>query len=494
MARRGASESARPWCILIAAACAVCAYGWVQGAHAAGPSGAAPQKPNIVFILTDDLSTNLLTYMPNVLAMQKEGVSFSNYYVTDSLCCPSRSSIFTGKFPHDTGVFTNNERDGGYKAFLSHGNEPLTFAVALQRGGYRTAMLGKYLNGYLPRKHGVPGGWNRWDVAGAAYREFNYALNQDGRVVRYGGDPKDYLTDVLAELGEAFIRKAAPGPLFIEIATFAPHAPYIPAPRDAERFPGLTAPRSPAFGARPGPDAPRWLKAVPPLRPAEIQRIDEAFRMRAQSVQAVDQMIGRLRATLTALGDRNTYLVFSSDNGLHMGEYSLRPGKMTPFDIDIRVPLVVVGPGVPPGEVVDAMVENIDLCPTFTELAGASAPTAPDGHSLVSLLRGSPPTDWRHAVLVEHRRPFPDSTDPDAPILVAENPTSYEALRTENALYVEYKGGEIAYYDLSRDPDELTNVVASLPAERRERLHETLRAHEECRGAEGCWAAQRLAP
>jgi len=112
---------------------------------AAGVAGAA--RPNIVFVLTDDLSWNLVQYMPNVLAMQQEGTTFTRYFVTDSLCCPSRSSIFTGRFPHTTGVYTNNQRDGGYAGFLSHGNEPLTFAVALQRGGYLTAMMGKYLNG-----------------------------------------------------------------------------------------------------------------------------------------------------------------------------------------------------------------------------------------------------------------------------------------------------------------------------------------------------------
>lgn len=501
---------------VLAAACAALAQGWSAGAWAAGPGGGAnpAKQPNIVFVLTDDLSWNLLAYMPNVLAMQKEGTSFSNYFVTDSLCCPSRSSIFTGKFPHNTGVLTNGKPDGGYAAFNAHGNEGQTFAVALQRGGYRTAMLGKYLNGYQPAAeirrgtrprfrrrtlperegNGVPAGWDEWDVAGNGYREFDYALNQNGRLVRYGHGPQEYLTDVLAGLADAFIRKSAPGPFFIEIATFAPHGPYIPAPRDADKFPGLAAPRSAAFGARPDADAPRWLKEIPPLLPTDVAKIDQAFRMRAQSVQAVDKMIGQIRSTLAALGARDTYVVFSSDNGLHMGEYSLRPGKQTPFEIDVRVPLVVVGPGVQPGQTVDAIVENVDLCPTFTELAGASSPTSPDGRSLVPLLRTGTAGGWRHVALVEHHRPFPDPSDPDAPMLHAANPTSYAALRTEGALYVEYEDGETGYYDLSRDPDELRNVATSLPAARRQRLHDVLRANKECRGAQACWDAQRLAP
>lgn len=500
----------------LALACAALVQGWTPGARAAAPSGGGTpaKRPNIVFILTDDLSWNLLAYMPNVLAMQKEGTSFSNYFVTDSLCCPSRSSIFTGMFPHNTGVLTNGKPDGGYAAFNAHGNEGHTFAVALQRAGYRTAMLGKYLNGYQPAAelrrrarprfsrlappvgegNGVPMGWNEWDVAGNGYQEFNYALNQNGRLVRYGDRPEEYLTDVLAGLADAFIRKSAPGPFFIEIATFAPHGPYIPAPRDADKFPGLTAPRSAAFGARPDSNAPRWLKEIPPLLPRDVAKIDQAFRMRAQSVQAVDKMIGQIRSTLAALGDHDTYVVFSSDNGLHMGEYSLRPGKQTPFEIDIRVPLVVVGPGVQAGQAVDAIAENVDLCPTFTELAGASSPTTPDGRSLVPLLRGGGTTGgWRQTALVEHHRPFPDPSDPDAPMLHAANPTSYAALRTGHALYVEYEDGETGFYDLGRDPDELRNVAA-LPAARRQRLHDVLRANQECRGARACWDAQRMTP
>ena len=475
--------------VLIATGAAL-AHHAIPRAHA--PYAASVRKPSIVFILTDDLATNLVQYMPNVQAMQKDGTTFSNYFVTDSLCCPSRSSIFTGKFPHNTGVFTNQPPEGGFEMFNSHGNESITFAAALQHGGYKTAMLGKYLNGYFPRRAGPASGWNEWDVAGLGYPEFHYALNQNTRIVRYGSDPKDYLTDVVAGLGEAFIRKSSKGPFFIEIATFAPHAPYIPAPRDADKFPGLTAPRSPAFGARPDANAPKWLKEIPPLRPFDIQKIDEAFRMRAQSVQAVDKMIGEIRSMLAARGDDNTYVVFSSDNGLHMGEYSLRPGKMTPFDIDIRVPLIIDGPGVAKGQVVDAFAENVDLCPTFTEIGGVCSPTSPDDHSLLPLLRGGSAADWRRTVLIEHRHPGPDSSDPDAPVPHGANPTTYSALRTANGLYVEYVDGETGYYNLEQDPYELKNIVASLPTAKGQRLHDILVASKACKGAEACWNAQRM--
>ena len=234
--------------------------------------------------------------------------------------------------------------------------------------------------------------------------------------------------------------------------------------------------------------------SVPPLSPADIEKIDQEFRMRAQSVQAIDKMIGDIRAMLAARGDDNTYVIFSSDNGLHMGEYSLRPGKMTPFEIDIHVPLVIVGPGVAKGRVVNEIVENVDLYATFTELGRASSPASTDGHSIVPLLRGDAVADWRNVALIEHHRNRPYPNDPDAQVELAANPTSYAALRTENALYVEYEDGETGYYDLGNDPEELRNVAASLPAAQRRRLHDALRANKECQGAQACWNAQHLTP
>jgi len=160
-------------------------------------SSAAPltgaKRPNVVFVLTDDLSLDLVQYMPHVLRMQKDGASFINYFVTDSLCCPSRSSIFTGRYPHDTGVFRNTGKDGGYLIFRSRGHEQSTFANSLSSAGYRTAMLGKYLNGYLPDTHPAAPGWTAWAVAGNGYPEFNYNLRLNDNVVHYGQKPEDYL-------------------------------------------------------------------------------------------------------------------------------------------------------------------------------------------------------------------------------------------------------------------------------------------------------------
>ena len=471
------------------------APGGPQVVPAAHP--APPGSPNIVFILTDDLSLNLVQFMPHVLAMERDGATFANYFVTDSLCCPSRSSIFTGEFPHDTGVFRNREPDGGYGGFNAHGNEPRTFAVALQRGGYRTAMLGKYLNGYHPAKNGPAMGWNEWDVAGDGYPEFNYELNEDGKASQYGTDPDDYLTDVLSRRAANFIKQSAGAPFFIEVATFAPHAPYVPAPRDADAFPGLRAPRTPAYDAAPDPDAPKWLSAIPPLSDTDMARIDRDFRKRAQSVLAVDKMIGDLQAAVAAAGqEKNTYFVFSSDNGYHMGEHRLMPGKMTAFDTDIHVPLVVTGPGVAAGRRIDEIAENIDLCPTFAELAAAPLPASVDGHSLAPLLRGQQVTEWRTLALVEHHGPRNkenEADDPDAPAIRSGNPTTYEAIRMRASVYVEYIDGTQEYHDLASDPDELQNTISSLPPATKASLHAAVAAVQGCHDAQSCWQATRPA-
>jgi arylsulfatase A-like enzyme len=464
----------------------------------------APPAPNIVFILADDFSLDLLApdvfgkAMPHLQQMAREGTTFANYFVTDSLCCPSRSSIFTGRLPHNTGVFRNAGEDGGVGGFLIHGNEPLTFAVALHDAGYQTAMLGKYLNGYRPEKSGIPQGWSEWDVDGEkGYGEYNYDLNENGTVRMH----PEYLTDEISKLGQAFISRSATGSFFIELATFAPHAPYVPPSRYLNTFASYRYSHAATFGARPDAAAPIWLQQIPPLTPQDLQTIDTAYQKRLGSIKAIDDMIGEVRALLHRLGiDKNTYIVFSSDNGYHMGEYSLRPGKMTPFDTDIHVPLIVVGPGVTAGHTVTELAENIDLCPTYTELAGAGPPTAPDGHSLVALLHSSavlPYTSpWRRAALIEHHHPGSEKSDPDLPQPRSGNPPTYEALRTADWLYVEYSDtkDEIGLYDLKSDPAELHNVSDKTSPAALHRWHESLQRNATCRGARECWEAQLQVP
>ncbi len=467
-----------------------------------------PPRPNIVFVLTDDLSMNLLRFMPHVKAMEREGLTFRDYFVSDSLCCPSRASIFTGNFPHDTHVFSNFGPGAGFHAFHARGEERRTFAVALQRAGYVTALMGKYLNGYMGG-HGlatdgavsaavpanyVPPGWSEWDVAGYGYPEYNYTLNENGVLHRYGAEPSDYLTDVLSNKGVDFIHRAAAAgrSFFLELATFAPHSPYVPAPRDERDFPGLRALRSANFNVLPT-HAPQWLAHHPSLTARQMSRIDTVFRLRAQDVQSVDRMIARIESALATNGvGRNTYLVFSSDNGLHTGQYRLMPGKLTAFDTDIHVPLVVVGPRVPAGARTSALAENIDLAKTFTQIGGATLPG--DGHSLLALLDGKRLPNWRTAVLIEHHGPDLAPLDPDFQQPASGSPTTYEAMRTRDFLYVEYADGEREFYDLRRDPLELHNIALELTRSDRRRLHRELRAMKRCHNGTACWAAMHVAP
>ena len=473
-----------------------------------GTHPAARQRPNIVFVLTDDLSLDLLRYMPHVLAMERHGLTFRNYFVSNSLCCPSRASIFTGRYPHDTHVVDNTGVNGGFRAFYRRGEELHTFALALQRSGYLTAMMGKYLNGYLQgrglgrKKDGsaadvppayVPPGWNEWSVAGWGYPEFNYTLNQDGVLYRFGHSRDDYLTDVLARKGAEFINTAAQRhqPFFLELATFAPHHPYTPAPRNRHDFPGLGVPRPPNFNRLPT-DAPLWLAHHPPLGPHQIAVINRVFRRRAQSVEAVDLMIAQIEATLRANGlAGNTYVIFSSDNGLHTGEYRLMPGKLTAFDTDIRVPLVVTGPGVRPGSTTGAIAENVDLAKTFAAIGGGRMHG--DGHSLLAVFHGHPPNHWRNAALIEHHAPLITTLDPDLQQPASGRPTTYEAMRTHGYLYVEYADGEFEFYDLRRDPFELHNIASSLTVQQLTQLHTELLAMEHCHGSD-CWSATHVAP
>ncbi len=475
----------------------LCETGPTESSIAAGQS-----RPNIVFVLTDDLSGNLLTprFMPNVSALSREGTSFSNYFVTDSLCCPSRASIFTGRYPHDTGVFSNSGRVGGYAAFMDHGDELSTLATDLHAAGYRTAMMGKYLNKYVPSDPRAPG-WDVWDVAGWGYPEFNYTLNENGRRVFYGGpnDPghDNYLTDVLSSLGTSFIRDSVQNdpqqPFFLELATFAPHQPYTPAPKYAHVYPSLRYPRKPSFDA-PSTNPPAWLRGRSALTSSQLAGITKDFRLRAQDVKSVDDMVGAIVATLRSVGAlSNTYLVFSSDNGYHMGEHRLAPGKLTAFDTDIKVPLVVVGPGVTPDYESPLFAQNIDLRSTFDAMAGTSPLEPVDGRSLMPLFSTGtyPPVslkNWPEGALVEHRGPVLDVDDPDYQSPASANPPSYEALRLPGALYVEYVVGGREFYDLDTDPYELNNTYPSLPAERKTALHSELVRAENCHDALECAA------
>lgn len=458
----------------------------------------AATHPNIIFVLTDDLSWDLVAHMPAVQKMRNEGMTFTNFAATNTLCCPSRSSILTGKFPHNTKVFTNNREDGGFAVFHGRGEEKHTFATALQARGYRTGFMGKYLNGYTPSatlggsKPYVPPGWNEWDVTGAGYKGFDYSLNESHTVVPYGHDAKDYLTDVLSRKGVEFVRQSAAArkPFLLEVATFSPHHPFTPAPQDENKFAGLKAPRDPSFNALPK-HAPPWLAGRKPLTGKQITALDGRFRKRVQAVQSVDRMITSLRESVRQAGVADdTYVVFGSDNGFHIGQHGLMSGKQTAFETDVNVPLVVVGPSVPADSRSDANTANIDLAPTFQELGGAPVDAAVNGHSMTTLLKGKQGTAWRSTLLIEHRH-SDNPADPDRQSKDAGDPPTYHAIRTSTFTYVEYGGGAREYYDRRNDPHQLVNAYGTLSADRRSDLHKAVAAQTNCHTGAECWSAGR---
>ncbi|HEX3529591.1 MAG TPA: sulfatase-like hydrolase/transferase [Thermoanaerobaculia bacterium] len=467
----------------------------------ASPASAAPPaKPNIIFIVTDDqdLLLDSLKYMPRVHdLLANQGTTFSHAFVPLSLCCPSRTSILTGRYTHNTQVYTNSLPDGGFARFYALGLEQETVAVALQKVGYRTAILGKYLNDYpltVPPTY-VPPGWNEWVVPsdGAPYTEFNYTLNENGSQVKFGHAATDYMTDVLAKRARRFITKAAADrvPFFLYLTPYAPHKPCTPAPRHAALFPGLKAPRTPSFNEADVSDKPEAVRNLPLLTPELIDAIDHLYRLRLQSLQAVDEAVGSIVQLLEATGQmRNTYIIFTSDNGFHQGQHRLFNSKYTAYEEDVRVPLIVRGPHVPANRVVDALTENVDFAPTIAQLAGATLSSKVDGRSLVPLLRSGPvPPSGRQTVLLEqfHFTDGPgggDSVLEPGDALKDEEHVTHRGLRTATFKFVEYGTGEHEYYDLVKDPYELENLASHIGPLLMGQLTSRLNDLSQCQGGD----------
>ena len=452
---------------------------------------AGAQHPNIVFVLADDYAMNLVEHMPQLQKMQADGRTMDRHFVVDSLCCPSRSSIFTGRYPHTTGVFTNAGTDGGIEAFRRFGNQAHCFAEPLQKAGYRTAFMGKYLNGYIPQTMDPEPGWDDWVVGGGGgYGEFGYTLNENGKRRHFGHQPRDYMVDVLSRRADAFVKRTAATkqPFMLEVATYAPHAPYTPPPRYAGTMKGVPYPKTAAWDAT-VTNAPGWLRGHYPLRPSEKAEIQRDWEKRLEADLAIDDLIGSLRRTIAEAGVQNdTYVVFSSDNGLHMGEYRLTPGKETAYDTDVHVPLIVTGPGVPAGTSTEAMSSSIDIGPTFLDLAGVGSDRTADGVSAARLWRGQDPADWQQGILIEHHHRQGVPSDPDLQNARGADPPGYAAVRTADSLYVRYEDGEQEYYDLTTDPFELHNRA---PDGVPQRLVRMLDALQSCSGSIECQAAAR---
>jgi N-acetylglucosamine-6-sulfatase len=467
------------------------------GASSSEPAqrGSSGKKPNIVLILTDDLDQTLYldpSRYPKVNSLLVEqGTTFSNYFVTDSLCCPSRSSLLRGQYVHNHDVRSNKPPLGGFEKFHTNGDEKSTIATWMHDAGYRTGLLGKYLNGYPNGADTafVPPGWDVWasPVRNGGYSEYNYQLNENGTLVPHGATPQDYLTDVLSQKSGEFIQQSGDKPFFLYVAPFVPHAPATPAPRYADAFPGVQAPRTASFNQADVSAEPQWLRNRPLLNDQQIGSIDALYRKQLQSMLAVEDMIEHVVDTLEQTGKLdNTYIVLTSDNGFHLGQHRLPQGKITAFDEDIHVPLVVRGPGVPAGKKVDDFAANVDLAPTFAKLGKGKVPDFVDGRSLESAFRGKSGADARKDVLVEQ---FTGGGGRRAGRRGGPPPT-YAAVRTDRYTYVEYVTGERQLYDLRADPEQLHNVVSTADPKLVQSLAKQLSALQKCKGG-GCRVADR---
>ena len=454
------------------------------------------KRPNILFIISDDLDLELGTigYMPHLQElMVSQGLTIEDFFISQPVCCPSRSTFLRGQFTHNHKVFRNDQPNGGFEEFYFLQNESSTLATWLQAADYRTVLLGKYLNGYpfSEDRSYVPVGWDEWysAVKGSPFAGYKYALNENGRQVDYaetGQGESQYMTDVLARKAGDFIKRASgtAKPFFVYLSTYAPHIPVKPAPRHESLFPGLKAPRTTSFNEQDVSDKPDGLRYDPLLSDAEITRVDEEYLARVQAMQAVDEMIAQLISVLKETGQLDdTYVIFTSDNGYHLGQHRLRGGKSSPYEEDIHVPFIIRGPGIEAGATLKGYITgNVDFAPTIAELAGVIPPDYVDGRSMMKLLGVEKPavSDWRSAYLLEfygHNQP---DEDPNAPSPKAE----YLGLRTQNYLYVEYQDGFVELYDMIADPAQMVNIAASADPSLLKHLSEWLHDLAACSGSQ----------
>jgi N-acetylglucosamine-6-sulfatase len=461
-------------------------------------SARAATRPDIVIIQTDDQTLSDLyalytepttgqqiAVMPNTLSLlAAQGITFNRYYVSNPLCCPSRATLLTGRYSHNTGVLTNFFPSGGYYKFDLTNN----LAMWLHNAGYATSHVGKFLNQYGDNNPSeVPPGWDDWHtVIGDARLFYGYKTNDNGTVSEPHGtydevsqtyDEKDpsgcpdnppplgqcnYLTDVITEDALDAIRKFGPNPFYLQVDYTTPHGDIVtpggpePAPRHAGTFPGIQAPRVPSFNEYDMSDKPAFVRHNPRLGFGKIDYIDRRYEQRLEALRAVDEGVGKIVTQLSASLDLgNTYIFFISDNGFFQGEHRFDSAKFLPYEPSNHMPLLIRGPGILPGSRTGELAANVDLAPTILELTGATATTRIDGRSLVRFFH-DPAKRTKRPILLEG---FTGTGEAGAALRagtsVAASPRDYEGVRVGRYKYVQYASGAKELYDLKRDPYEL---------------------------------------
>jgi arylsulfatase A-like enzyme len=469
-------------------------------------SGAAPEagaltasavgRPNVVVIMSDDQTVEEMRVMPQTRNLiGSAGMTFRNSVVTYSLCCPSRATFLTGQYPHNHQVRSNGGTDGGY-AKLDHTN---TLAVWLQQAGYVTGHIGKYLNGYGEKDStAIPPGYTEWygSLGESAYDYYNYKVNQNGTVVSHGSSPDQYQSDFYTRKAVDFItrrgRTAAAGgkPFYLFVTYLAPHwakaeehdptkiETAVPAPRHIGRFAGEVLPKSPAFNEADMSDKPASMRSRPLLTSTQKSDLQKAYRLRLESLLAVDEGVGSIIKALQNVGVlQNTVVVYTSDNGWFQGEHRIAFGKILPYEPAVKVPLLIRGPGIARNQQISAAVANVDLAPTIVATTGATARRIMDGRSLWPLLQGQ--SSW--------------GTPPGRYVMVEDSPlgsaaTVFWSIRQGKYVYTEYNNGDRELYDTGIDSAEVSSRHADPAyADVRKRLADHLAGMKTCVGPTACW-------
>jgi arylsulfatase A-like enzyme len=443
------------WIVLAALAAGLAAVATLSGSASGQSKSASAVPPNVLVLMTDDQTVESMRIMPNVKTLLADrGVTFDNSFVSYSLCCPSRSTFLTGQYAHNHGVWGNTAPNGGYYKLDSTNTLP----VWLQRAGYQTIHLGKYLNQYGTRNaREIPPGWGQWygTPDPSTYRYLNYTINENGNLVTFGTAASDYKTDVESRMAVDLIARQAadPRPFFMWVAFLAPHsgaprdaddptglATPSPAPRHKNRFANEPLPTPPSLNEADVSDKPAAIRNRPLLAPARLNAVRQSYQQRLESLLAVDEAVAQIVNELARTGKLdNTYIIFTSDNGFFHGEHRVPAGKVLLYEPSIRVPLIIRGPGIPAGQHRSQFVANIDLAPTITKVTGAQPGRVMDGRSLIPFAKDRLLQSGRDILL--------------------ETPT-YAAVRSPNWLYAEYTTGERELYNLARDRDELNSLHA----------------------------------
>jgi N-acetylglucosamine-6-sulfatase len=410
----------------------------------------APERPNILLISSDDQNAADLQWMPLTRGLLGQaGMTFTHALSPHPLCCPARAEILTGQYAQNNGVQHNHGQYGGFKRLDTH----QTIASWLQRAGYRTAFVGKYLNGYRGSDGRQPG-WDIWNPMIARTYWYYGTRYLAGRP----GDPRRYSVDAVGDRTVEYIRRWAPAraPFFIWASQVAPHAsptgphswgpPYI-ARRHAHVLGGVEAPslRAPDFDV-PGAASDGLVGDANPWTAPYIQHY---FTQRIRSLQALDEATARAVRALRDAGELdNTYVFFTSDNGYLLGEHGL-VGKNLLYEEDLHVPLLVRGPGVRRAATSRLPVTLVDLAPTFLQIAHARPGVTEDGTSLLGALRGNEGR-WRDTQLVQ--------TGSDSNSYLSG--WTYRGVRTGRYTFgIDTATGITVLFDRLRDPRQLHDVA-----------------------------------